>query len=308
MELHLFKYNEIDKEKYDATILNSKNGSVYAYSWYLSNFCKSWQLIATKNYSYVMPLPIKKTFTVEQVFQPFFIQQLGIFSAENIDENIVQLFIEKIPKKIKYFHYNINTQNYLTLKNYNLKGEQRNNFVLDINKNYEKLKQQYSNNLIRNISKAEKHNLWLNQRIDLQFAIEFFKNNIGNKTPEIKKNHYKQLEKSLRFAFNKGLAFAIGVTNENSEIIACNIFLYSHNKLINLLPSSNEEGKDKQAMAFLIDQIIQKYCEKDDVILDFEGSNIEGIARFYASFGAENKPYFNMRYNNLPWLLKLFKK
>jgi hypothetical protein len=41
--------------------------------------------------------------------------------------------------------------------------------------------------------------------------------------------------------------------------------------------------------------------------LDFEGSEIEGIARFFKSFGSEKRNYYRLRKNNLPWILRLFK-
>jgi hypothetical protein len=43
-------------------------------------------------------------------------------------------------------------------------------------------------------------------------------------------------------------------------------------------------------------------------ILDFEGSDIEGIANFYQQFGSIPQPYYSLSYNHLPWLLRLVKK
>jgi hypothetical protein len=43
------------------------------------------------------------------------------------------------------------------------------------------------------------------------------------------------------------------------------------------------------------------------IILDFEGSDIPGIAQFNKSFGAEKEFYFKIKINRLPWWLKLLK-
>lgn len=308
MQILYVPYKKIDKQRYDETITKAHNGSVYAYSWYLDAFCK-WDILCTPNYEYVMPLPTKNLLRIQKIiYQPFFIQQLGIFTYKKLDFSIVNQFINSIPKSCKHLSYNLNHANVQTLKTDYLQGVDRNNFLLDINTNYETLNNNYHDNLKRNIAKAKKHNLWFSFRVSLEFCIDFYQKNAGYKSPVVKKTHYAQLRKAIENAMNSAMAFCVGITNDKQEIIASNIFLYSHNKLINLLPASNAEGIEKQAMSFLMDQIIQKYCERDNLILDFEGSNIEGVARFYKQFGSQNFPYFTLQYNKLIWPLKLFKK
>jgi hypothetical protein len=47
-------------------------------------------------------------------------------------------------------------------------------------------------------------------------------------------------------------------------------------------------------MTQVIDSILKKYSETD-YILDFEGSMIPGIARFFKSFGAKEEEYFSFK-------------
>ena len=44
-------------------------------------------------------------------------------------------------------------------------------------------------------------------------------------------------------------------------------------------------------MTFLIDDFIKFNCTQAKV-LDFEGSDLEGVKRFYSGFGALDKPYY----------------
>jgi hypothetical protein len=60
-------------------------------------------------------------------------------------------------------------------------------------------------------------------------------------------------------------------------------------------------------MFLLIDTFIQNNSGKN-LILDFEGSNIPGIARFYKGFGAMAETYYSVHQNRLPRLLRIFKK
>jgi hypothetical protein len=57
-----------------------------------------------------------------------------------------------------------------------------------------------------------------------------------------------------------------------------------------LFPASLERGKLQSAMFLLVDELIRNSTGRYNWF-DFEGSMIEGIARFYSGFGAINQPY-----------------
>jgi rRNA processing protein Gar1 len=57
----------------------------------------------------------------------------------------------------------------------------------------------------------------------------------------------------------------------------------------------------------LYDKLIEEFSQSS-LVLDFEGSDIPGIADFYKSMGPVNQPYFFVKYNELPKLIKKFKK
>jgi hypothetical protein len=68
-------------------------------------------------------------------------------------------------------------------------------------------------------------------------------------------------------------------------------------------------GRDTRAqepgiMHFLLDHCIREHAGKP-IILDFEGSNNEGLGRFYAGFGAQLFHYTHLKINRLPYLLKI---
>ncbi len=53
----------------------------------------------------------------------------------------------------------------------------------------------------------------------------------------------------------------------------------------------------------MIDRYIHLHCGTQACI-DFEGSDIPTVARFYEGFGASAEQYYSYRINRLPWLLK----
>jgi hypothetical protein len=95
----------------------------------------------------------------------------------------------------------------------------------------------------------------------------------------------------------------MGVQNEKQELCAAIFWMTNGARFINLMNFTTKEGRDNGAMHHLVDMFIRSNVGKP-MFIDFEGSSIESIARFYQSFGAENLPYYNIRQNRLPWWLK----
>ena len=70
---------------------------------------------------------------------------------------------------------------------------------------------------------------------------------------------------------------------------------------------NHPDGKTIGASHALIDAFIKDHAGQD-LILDFEGSDIRNLAFFYESFGATIEIYPALKINKLPWYARLLKK
>lgn len=279
--IHL-RNSSIDRKLWDSCITQSYNQLVYAYSWYLDIVSPGWEALVTENYEFVMPLPVKTKYKISYLVQPILTQQLGVFSKHKIEEDIVEEFIKKIP----YFSYEINLNEY----NFYSKALVFPNFILNMDQPYEHIISAYSKNTIRNIEKANKFKLEVRSNIPIDDFLDFYysdeKNYLTVKRPV--------LEKLIKTGISTNMLTLYGVITQKENLIAGLCLLHSCNMLTNLLPVSNSEGKSASAMFLLIDYLI-KNNDTQFKTFDFEGSRIDGVARFYKGFGAKNHPYYTLK-------------
>ncbi len=286
MAIRILKHTEIDFNKYDACILKAKNTRIYALSWYLNTVTnKDWEAIVLDNYKAVMPLPysrIKRKFLKRLIAQPLYCQQLGIFSIDELDVETFHQFLHKFEDLKTYvYHFNAENTKYLTND-----LEIKNNYELNLALPYEEVKKNYSKNLTRNIKKAIKNELIVGNDIGIDAFIEM-KNKY--KKHAIKNKQYLLMKKLIAKIIDKKMG-AFYVVKKQTDILAIAFIIESEKRFIHLFSASTDLGKQFGAMAFLFDNIIQKNANQN-LILDFEGSMIEGVAQFFKSFGAENKVY-----------------
>ena len=57
----------------------------------------------------------------------------------------------------------------------------------------------------------------------------------------------------------------------------------------------------------MLNYVIKDFCESS-YVFDFEGSDNEGLARFYKGFGGKEVYYPELRYNNLKGIFKIASK
>jgi len=300
VEIKYITYQNINKEKWDKCILNSFNHLVYAEAWYLDIVCpEKWNALILNDYEAVMPLPLKSKMGLTYVQQPIWTQQLGVFSTLKITEKLTTAFLEAIPKKMAMVSLNLNENN--LVDSYGLTP--KTNLILDLNNPYVVLKTNFSTNTKRNSNKARKVNLTVDfESKDVDRFIHFFKTNIQN---PISDYHYNTLQKLIEHTVNNDKGFILFAKQDNT-IVAASFILKSENRLIYRTGTSNLKGKELKAMFLLVNEIIKQHAD-GNYKLDFEGSEIEGVARFYKGFGAINVPYFYYKkFNNK--LLKVLKK
>ncbi|MCG9879609.1 MAG: aminoacyltransferase [Bacteroidia bacterium] len=302
--IRYLKHTEIDQNKWDLCIEQSANALVYAYSWYLNIASPNWEALVLDDYLAVMPLTAHRKYFISYLSQPFFTQQLGVFTkASLLSQDILESFIQSIPKKFRFIDIQLNEQNQVL--NPKLKIRKRRNYVLDLSKAYEKISKSYNTQNKRNLKKAKKYELSI-QSIGFKEVVLFYKSHKALTTKGVKDADYMRLQQLMEEANVQHKLICKGVYDKSGELLASGAFLAHKNRIIFLLGNGSELGKEKGAMTLLMDSIIFLFADHK-MILDFEGSEIEGIARFFKSFGAEKRNYYRLKVNRLPWILRVFK-
>ncbi len=303
-------HKSIDKSKWDECIGNSPQGLVYALSWYLDIVHPGWEALVKDDYTAVMPLTGGCRFGVHYLFQPFFAQQLGVFSKDIINSELLRGFFNSIPDKYRFVEIRLNSSNTL---DYSIKKiEYHHDIILDLSRDYPTVQDGYHTNTKRNLSKASSHNLRLEKEVSIDRIIALFRANRGASVSVWRNHEYDVLRHLCAEAISRGFAFLNGVADAESGEICCGaLFLRWGGRIIFLFSGNNETGKESQAMTFLIDSVIQDNCNSP-VVFDFEGSDDDNLARFYRGFGGSDVTYPSYYCNKLSafgkFLLKYWKK
>ena len=104
-------HKQIDKEQWDRCVLQSVNSLVYGLSWYLDLASPGWDALVEDDYQSVFPLTHKRKFSIPYLAQPFFTQQLGLFTTGLLSQDLVTHFLHTIPTKFKLVEIHLNGMN-----------------------------------------------------------------------------------------------------------------------------------------------------------------------------------------------------
>lgn len=306
--IQYFEHKKIDKRKWDATI--AECGNIYAYSWYLDIVHPGWDALVEDDYQVVMPLTGGKKFGVNYLFQPYFVQQLGVFSKAPMSDEKTEAFLKAIPAKYRFAEIRLNESNAFDK---DMQGiEYHSNVILDLNQEYEAIRANYHTNTKRNLAKAENNNLQLVNTVIPYHVVALFTDNRGALLDKWGDAEYARLTSLAATAVNRKAAFILGVTEKSvGQLLCAAIFMKTNERITFLFSGLTEEGKQRQAMTYLLDQVIQQYAHQP-ITFDFEGSDDENLARFYLGFGGREVKYPGYTFNRLSplgkALLKVWKR
>ncbi len=300
--IQYLQQKDIDKSKWDHCIDNASNGLIYAYSFYLDAMSRHWDALVLNDYEMVMPLTWNKKYGITYLHQPFLSAQLGLF-GKNPDASLLGQFLSAIPVKFRYWDFYLNHHNIFELEGFSL--YRRTNYVLNLGKTYEEIYKGYSENIRRNIRKAEQMNCTVQKDFAAEKVIELALQQMRQYSKESGENveRFRQLYSILH---QKMMAITYGVLL-NEELVASCIFFFSHSRAYYILVGNHPNGKTIGASHALIDAFIKDHAGKK-MLLDFEGSDIRNLAFFYSSFGAMEEKYAAIKLNKLPFYLKWLKK
>lgn len=307
MELKYIPYKNIDKLKWDNCINTACNKLIYAESVYLDHLSANWDAIVLNDYEAVLPLTWKKKLGIRYLYQPAFFQQGGIFSKKKLSPEIITDFIELAASKFKFAEITFNYLHNPPHKISFYQSKQCNNYFFQLGKSYSTIFKQFSPYIKKRLKRLEKFKLIYRKSDNYKEAIKIYKELYNDKLPDFKKSDYDHFGLLCDY-YSKNSRIIVRKVYDQDEntLLACVLLLKDENRIYNIASSVFPEGKRKLANYFLYNAVINEFSN-EKLILDFEGSDIPGIAYFYKKWASENQQYTFIKWNLLPGPIKLFK-
>lgn len=309
--LYFLRSRKLDVLQWEACLAQSHQAIIYAHAWYLDAVCACWSAVVEVRegrYVSLFPLPEKRVAGLAQVYQPFFTQQLGLFTTPQSRFTQLRDYLDCLPVNYLRVYLQLNVHNQWAggIKSTAFQVKQRLTYHLDLNQPYEKLYEAYRTNQKRNVHKNQAGCQLLAGDIDQLIAL--FRQTRGRQVAALKDKDYALLRRLYRVLQQRQAGQVLALWAEN-KLLATGLFLYSSRHIIYLFGASSAAGRQQGGMAKLLDQVIRQQAGSRRV-LDFEGSDMASLAKFYANFGARPVPYITLKRTNIPflpsWLNKKF--
>lgn len=290
-EINFIEHGDIDFRRWDALMEGAVNSSVYGYSWYLDAITGGhWHALVYGDYQAVFPLPVRNKFgLIPYVYQPFFCQQLGLFAKADFEAD-QRIFIDAIPKKYKRIHLQLNARFPL-----NTTHKNRPNYTLPLVADYESLKNHFKEDALKNLKKSEKKDITYRENVPADLVLDLHKNTWGALNPGVKAADYSRFIQACEAAEKSGKYYSIAAY-ENDQLLGGAIFMLSSVYLHYLVSGPTAAGRKLSIMHGIMDHAIRKYAGSG-LTLDFEGSRIPEVAKFYEKWGSERHEYFEILLN-----------
>jgi hypothetical protein len=301
-EIHIqyLPHEAINKPLWDACIAKALNGLIYASSTYLDAMSAQWDALVLGNYEAVMPLTWRSKMGIRYICMPAFTQQLGLFITQEHHAALLPIFLQKISVRFRLIDLQLNFANqtdHVLLHN---------NYVLRLHQSYAHTRAGYKTDLLKNLKRTEKFSLQYGTSQDAVLAIQLFEQQYANRIG-VRKQDFEYFTRLVKTLLGKNAAIIRKVTTQTGELLAIGVFAKDDKRIYNLASTTLPNGRMMEANHFLFDQLIREFSESG-LILDFEGSDQPGIARFYHKFGSTNEPYFGWRINRLPAIARWWKR
>jgi hypothetical protein len=275
----------IDDERWNRVVSLSPYETAYAHTWYLDACSDQWDALILGDYQVVMPLAFRRKMGIRYLYQPRFCQQLGAYSEGEVDASTIQLFLHEIKRNFRLGDYSLNEGNHLEDAP-GFKLSDNANYTLQLSPGYNALSGGYTTNCRRNLKKAAESGLVFSDRVPVEDLVLLKREHDHRVQSEA---HYSHLVRMFGSLLEQGHMLGCGVTKDGN-LCAGALIAYGTKRMHYLLSVSSRSGRELNAMSLLIDQVIRTHAG-NPICLDFEGSNIPAIARFFRGFGARCQHY-----------------
>jgi len=276
---------DLDEDRWNATVAADPTALPYGFTWWLDAATNGqWQAFVIDDYRLVLPLPCRSFFgRFTQVQRAPFTQQSGPFGdlqkgdLTALTAALSRFRSAQLPLSERFTRAQLPSQ---------LNFRPRTNLVLNLSPAYADIKGAYHRALKR---KLRKYNSVQLSSSEPELIIDLYRESVGSKAG-LKPRHYRRIRSLMEAALRHQAGLLIRADDPEEGLLAAGFFPFYRDRLINQFVASSPIGYQFEGMARLLDALVQAYRGPGRV-LDFEGSDIPGVATFFRSFGPEEREY-----------------
>ncbi|GAB2776392.1 hypothetical protein GCM10027275_19470 [Rhabdobacter roseus] len=313
----LLSRSQIDDARWDRAIALSAQRVVYGYAWYLDVVAPDWMALAwpsADDYQVVMPLPLRRKWGLRVVQQPFFCQYLGPFSQVPLTPEMLSAFLAALGRSFSYIssyafhpaHTPLLHQHRSQLPNYSFRLHHT--YWLNLKETYLDLKQKYYHEDRRkNLKRAQKYTWERVEDTTVEPLIGWFRTyhapGVAGGVSEAAYGTLRQLYGVLQKKNCVRVSYARRAGTYHGGIMV----VEEGNQSTYLFNAADATGRQGNARTYLLDRYFEEKAATKR-FFDFESPDIDSIAQFYRSFGAEQVPFYSLRRNALPFPLRVLQE
>lgn len=295
--------SELDNTWWDAQLERCSNRLWYACSWVLDVAAPGWEALIDDRSGAMMPLTWRRKFGMDYLFQPYGLQQLGVFSPAGLSNELCHAFLEAIPRRYRLVDICLNDRMPLSTSGHVHPNTQQ---TLALDRGIAALREGYSKGHRRNLRKAIPPEVRYSDRISAAQMLELFIATTARRHGGLSARDGGILAALMAGAIERAEGSIVGYL-QGDRLIAAACLIERFGRVILFKAGCTREGAAFNAMFHLGDRLIADRAGSG-VVLDFAGSNTATVARFNEGFGAGRSVYFRLRRNELPCWMRIFKR
>lgn len=295
MNIRYIPREEIDKVKFNSCVHYATNGNIFGYIWFLDYVAKDWDALVEGDYESVFPLVWRKdALGRKELYQPDLMRELGIYSIHVLSTKRLRAFLEAIPETYSRMDIHLNEQNKLPVDS-PFEVKELTNHQMLLTDSYEKMSSNFAPEMRAKLKLAENADLLPTTSLKPERVAEMYQ--LYTKDKKRVDQNFHALQRIMYNALHRGWGFASGVQTRDGQLLASNFYLYSHKKVISLVPMQSPEGASKAALPYLFDILLRSHAGRP-MILDF---NAQGTGELASQFGASSTAYYRVSNGKDAW-------
>jgi hypothetical protein len=155
---------------------------------------------------------------------------------------------------------------------------------------------QYSKDLSKNLRKAKKESFRIeSDPSSLEEIIQLYRKAYGGLNSYLKDIHYSLFKKITEIALTHNKALLLSVRySDQEDMLAGLVFWKGRSRYHYVMGAPTKEGRNCNALSVALDYMLEHVLENKET-LDFEGSSIPSVRRFYNTFGGEEEVFFTVK-------------